>query len=1373
MALQDDDAGGEKVTLGFGTLPDGVSLAAPASMAVTITDDEAANGSPAFGEGAAATRTVAENAAAGTAVGAPLKATDPDGDPLTYRLGGTHAALFTVGGSSGQLKVGAGAGFDFEGAVNSYAVTVEVSDGKDASGAADAAADDAISVTVDVTDLAEPPGAPAAPTLTSTAKSLAAAWAAPDNAGPAITGYDLHYRSVGATDWTDAQLSGTATAATVGGLAAGAAYEVRVRAASDEGAGGWSAVAVANTLPAVSLSAPTLSPDIPKGDAAATVTLSALPGAAGGGTLKGAWLERDGEGTVTVLDGGLPLTDGTAVRRAVSSAAPGPRTFGFRATHTLAGRTGESTGWVTVNWRPQVVLSASPSNVAEDGGAAGVTVTATLTGTALTDAAKTVGVSVTGGTAAEGDDFKAVDDFTVRIAGGARSAVGSFTLTPVADASREGSETVEVAGAASDGRPLTVLGTAVRIVDAEPELTVATSVNGTVTGTTGSGDGRRTVIDCGGGQRTTCSATLAAGTRIALSATAGSGHRFSRWGGACASAPSADCSVVLTADRAVSVAFASKSVDGECDETAVDACAAGAPNAAAASDTDSHHRWRCDGSGGGANSRICARAKAGCSAGGRDWTVGANACAGPVTDAASGQARAASDGVGPATGSASFKCDDGAWSEQPGSVCGRECAGGTRAHCELATTAHGGSSGACGANSTGSCSYSCSDGAWTRRSGQCNARCPTGSETWRVGDDSCADTLGGGVHGATRTASDNAGSARGSASFKCDDGAWLEQSGSTCERECRATTHSWRVGSAQCSARLDALPSQWSDLAEDDTYPDTGTARYACDDGAWQDPTSARCRRGCAAATVDDCVLGNGVHGDSAGSCAKGSGSCSYRCDDGAWERQGNSCRADCDAGTETWTVGGNSCTGTLDWTRHGADRTATDGTHTATDLATGSATYRCDDGAFDGPTNASCHAVCGAQAVAGCDLPATAHGGRTGSCLGSTGSCSYQCNDGVWAERSNSCPLNCGEATAKWTVDGDACEATLAPTDHGAMRTVKDSTHSATGSATYACSYGSYNGPTNASCKAGCAGDTLKRCKLSKGVHGDTSGACLSGDTGSCSYTCDDGTWDEGGNSCAAPTFTVRVHPVPTKGKVTGSGFTCPGSVCKREFQGQASINGLTATPNAGYSFDGWGLEGKKVCGTSSPCSFKVTQDVTFNPQFSTPLEAKAGGPYTTTYVPPIPPPFGYTTGFYFAAVKATASGGVPPYEFQWSGKETGATAFYSYTARSQLPATATVTVTDADGEKEKATADIELPSANAATDGSSEPHRFEVPLGGGIFFIWGGDKAVTARATGAAVVEVSVSSPAFRVTGIGLGETVVVVTTADGEWSVPVVVR
>ena len=193
------------------------------------------------------------------------------------------------------------------------------------------------------------------------------------------------------------------------------------------------------------------------------------------------------------------------------------------------------------------------------------------------------------------------------------------------------------------------------------KLTVTAPANGKITG----GIGTEEVIDCG----SDCAETVADGTAVALKAEPASDYGFSSWGGACAAETSSACSVTLNADRTVSVAFVANPVDGRCDESTVDGCADGTLNTTAHSDTDADHHWRCDGQHGGANSGKCTKAKAGCTGGSRSWSVGDNSCAGSVTAASSGQTRPATDSGDPTGGSASFECDDGAWTEQSGSTC--------------------------------------------------------------------------------------------------------------------------------------------------------------------------------------------------------------------------------------------------------------------------------------------------------------------------------------------------------------------------------------------------------------------------------------------------------------------------------------------------------------------------------------------------------------------------------------------------------------------------------------------------------------------------------------------------------------------------------
>ena len=90
------------------------------------------------------TRMVPENTAAGENVGAPVTAMDADNDTLTYSLGGTDMASFSVD-NMGQIMVGAGTMLDYEGSQTTYMVTVTAMD--------PAGDSDSIDVTIMVTDV--------------------------------------------------------------------------------------------------------------------------------------------------------------------------------------------------------------------------------------------------------------------------------------------------------------------------------------------------------------------------------------------------------------------------------------------------------------------------------------------------------------------------------------------------------------------------------------------------------------------------------------------------------------------------------------------------------------------------------------------------------------------------------------------------------------------------------------------------------------------------------------------------------------------------------------------------------------------------------------------------------------------------------------------------------------------------------------------------------------------------------------------------------------------------------------------------------------------------------------------------------------------
>ncbi len=101
------------------------------------------NRPPAFADGDATTRAVAENTAAGQDIGTPLEAVDPDrGDTLTYTLEGEDAGSFDIDAATGQLR--SKAPLDYE-TRTTYTLTARVADRRGSW--------DAMEVTVTVTNV--------------------------------------------------------------------------------------------------------------------------------------------------------------------------------------------------------------------------------------------------------------------------------------------------------------------------------------------------------------------------------------------------------------------------------------------------------------------------------------------------------------------------------------------------------------------------------------------------------------------------------------------------------------------------------------------------------------------------------------------------------------------------------------------------------------------------------------------------------------------------------------------------------------------------------------------------------------------------------------------------------------------------------------------------------------------------------------------------------------------------------------------------------------------------------------------------------------------------------------------------------------------
>ena len=111
-----------------------------------IEDETPTNNAPVFPvfiPGISVSRSVPENTGSGVNIGNPIAATDVDGDTLTYTLGGTDAAAFSIDSTSGQIRTNAALDYETK---TTYTVTITASDGSLTA---------TIDVTISVTDVDE------------------------------------------------------------------------------------------------------------------------------------------------------------------------------------------------------------------------------------------------------------------------------------------------------------------------------------------------------------------------------------------------------------------------------------------------------------------------------------------------------------------------------------------------------------------------------------------------------------------------------------------------------------------------------------------------------------------------------------------------------------------------------------------------------------------------------------------------------------------------------------------------------------------------------------------------------------------------------------------------------------------------------------------------------------------------------------------------------------------------------------------------------------------------------------------------------------------------------------------------------------------
>lgn len=324
-----------------------------------------------------------------------------------------------------------------------------------------------------------------------------------------------------------------------------------------------------------------------------------------------------------------------------------------------------------------------------------------------------------------------------------------------------------------------------------------------------------------------------------------------------------------------------------------------------------------------------------CAAQTLSWTINNNTCDGSVPATKIGLSTTLNDIVGPATGAANYSCGaNGVWSTP----------------------------------SSASCAV------------PAPADCTAKAVQWSVGADMCDGTAQLTTSGSAIVVQDNTGTTTGSASYSCSNGQWSAPSAQACSTTvvppptpCPAKVFTWTVGGASCGGSTALTTSGSSSVLKDTLVPNTGSATYACSNGTWTGPTAATCAAvlaDCPAATLAWTVGANACNASAlaATSGANASlqdvagpttGVAKFLCTNGSWGPATSAtcvtvAPLDCAATALNWTVGTNACSASAVPTVSGSVLAVTD----TVAPTTGTAAFLCTNGVFAVSAGATCATV-------------------------------------------------------------------------------------------------------------------------------------------------------------------------------------------------------------------------------------------------------------------------------------------------------------------------------------------------------------------------------------------------------------------------------
>ena len=384
-------------------------------------------------------------------------AVDPDGDEVSWSVGGADAASFEIS-AEGVLRFLSPPDFEAPGDAdgdNAYQVQVRVTDGKDTAGEPDAAVDDTVEVTVSVTDVAvwsvvAVPARVAEGAVSTVTVSVDKAFEVDQTITLAATGtaasgdYSLSSSllTLGAGDMSvtasvtavdDSVIDGGVETVVVTASHGGGAVGSATVTIEDNDTAVWSVVAVPARVVEGAVSTVTVSVD-KAFEVDQTITLAATGGTAASGDYSLS------SSLLTLAAGDMSVTASvTAVDDSVIEG--GVETVVVTASHG-GGAVGSAT--VTIEDNDTAVWSvvAGPARVVE-----GAVSTVTVSVDKAFEVDQTITLAATGGTAASGD--YSLSSSLLTLAAGDMSVTASVTAGHLDDSVIEGGVVVTVDGSAT------------------------------------------------------------------------------------------------------------------------------------------------------------------------------------------------------------------------------------------------------------------------------------------------------------------------------------------------------------------------------------------------------------------------------------------------------------------------------------------------------------------------------------------------------------------------------------------------------------------------------------------------------------------------------------------------------------------------------------------------------------------------------------------------------------------------------------------------------------------------------------------------------------------------------------------------------------